>query len=63
MKIYRFDTNSGKEVTHFNSVNFHAAHIVVPAAVTHVARLHLGAGGIIGYHQAAQNQLFMADSD
>ena len=59
MRIFRFDSEAGQPIDKYGSVN---------AVVSRVARLemeawinciHLGAGGILGYHQAVVPQLFL----
>ncbi len=59
MKIFRFDSEVGHEIEKFGSINF------IFSAITHVkveARvncIHLGANGVVGYHQATIPQLFL----
>jgi len=60
MKIYRFDSEVGREIEKFGSINFifsAVAHLKVEARVSCA---HLSVDGLIGYHQAVTPQLFLA---
>ncbi|WP_349408172.1 cupin domain-containing protein [Pseudalkalibacillus sp. SCS-8] len=58
MEFYRFDKDSGKKITAFNS-DFIMSRLVLTDTPTHVACMHLEPGGIIGYHEAVDPQLLL----
>jgi hypothetical protein len=64
MRIYRFDAEAGRRISHFDSdfVMTRIAHITGDRkgiADFFIGCMHIGAGGIVGYHQAATPQLFL----
>lgn len=59
MRIYRFDAGVGMPIIQFNSQNVVVARGVRTINFTQSGVMHLGAGGVLGYHQAALPQLFM----
>lgn len=59
MKLFRFDPQVGITIEQFesrNAVMTRVAHITQPASVR---CFYLDPGGIIGYHPASENQLFI----
>jgi hypothetical protein len=64
MRIYRFDAEAGRPISHFGSdfVMTRIAHIVGDRSATaelFMGCMHIGAGGSIGFHQATVPQLFL----
>src|SRR4030095_978138 len=59
MKIFRFDREIGREIENFGSVNFILSAIVHLKTEARVSCIHLGANGVVGYHQAVSPQLFL----
>lgn len=62
MKLFRFDAAVGRSIARYNSINFIMSPIVRPDAalpIRHVGCMHIGAGGVVGYHQATTPQLFL----
>lgn len=58
MKLYRFDNEIGKKVTHFNS-NFIMSRIIKTDKAAHINCMHLDVDGIIGFHKAVVPQLLL----
>ncbi|SER55062.1 cupin [Salipaludibacillus aurantiacus] len=58
MKIYRFDKEIGKKVTHFNS-NFVMSRIAQLEQAVQIGCMHLETNGIIGFHKAVVPQLLL----
>ena len=58
MKLLRFDSAVGQAVTHFNSINIVMSHLFSGVDGIHVIVAYIEPTGVIGYHQAATNQLF-----
>jgi hypothetical protein len=59
MKIFRFDSQVGKNIDRYNSSGFVIAgilHVLDEAAINCA---YLSSGGVIGYHQATIPQLFL----
>ncbi len=56
MKLFRFDAEVGRSMTHFDSTNIDMTHLFSGNA--HVICAYIAPEGGIGYHQAAANQLF-----
>lgn len=59
MKIYRFDSEVGREIENFGSVNFILSAVAHLKLEARVRCAHLGENGLIGYHQAVTPQLFL----
>ena len=58
MKIFRFDRETGKRVTHFDS-NVIMARIVVAEKPAHIVCMYLESHGVIGLHRAAMPHLLL----
>ena len=56
MKLYRFDASAGHHVEQHGS-DFVLSPLTDPEGRVHAACFHLGAGGLIGAHEAATRQL------
>lgn len=56
MKLLRFDAEVGRSMPHFDSTNIVMTHLFSGNA--HVICAYIAPEGVIGYHQAAANQLF-----
>lgn len=59
MQLFRFDSASGRQISKFGSQNSFVTHIAHQQGKFDLVCLHLGAGGLIGRHQAAADQLFL----
>jgi len=59
MKLFRFDPEVGREIKSFASVNFILSGIAHLKTEARVSCIHLGANGVVGYHQAVSPQLFL----
>ncbi len=58
MEFYRFDKETGRRISKFNS-DFVMSRIIQTEKVTHIGCMHLEANGIIGYHQAVVPQILL----
>jgi hypothetical protein len=62
MQLFRFDAAIGRSITHYNS-NFTMSPIMrrwdAALPIMHIGCMHLGANGVVGYHQATVPQLFV----
>ncbi|MDI7741165.1 cupin [Lysinibacillus fusiformis] len=58
MEIYRFDKDSGKKFTQFNS-DFVMTRILQTKHEAHIGCMHLDQNGIVGFHQAVVPQLLL----
>ncbi len=58
MKLFRFDAEVGKVIGQYGSVKAVHTHLLRPNQPVSVGCIYLGAGGVIGYHEAVKNQLF-----
>ncbi|WP_257347586.1 cupin domain-containing protein [Pseudalkalibacillus decolorationis] len=58
MKIYRFDQEVGKHITQFDS-SFIMSRVVAADEPAHIGCMHIKAEGIVGYHKAVSDQLFL----
>ncbi len=58
MKIYDFGSDHGEKIDKFNS-NFIFSKIIRSTTEVKVSCFHLGAKGIVGFHQAVTPQLFL----
>jgi quercetin dioxygenase-like cupin family protein len=59
VKLFRFDATTGRPITHFNSVNLAISPIQRFDGHAQLGCMHLGPGGVVGYHQATSPQLFL----
>jgi quercetin dioxygenase-like cupin family protein len=59
MKIFRFDPETGRQIDRYGSSGFIVSRVVQLFEEAFVNCAYLGAGGIIGFHQAAAPQLFL----
>ncbi|MBA2452888.1 MAG: cupin [Chloroflexia bacterium] len=59
MKLYRFDREVTKQITQYDSQNLFMARIARLDGKTSVDCMYLDAHGVVGFHQASSNQLFM----
>jgi quercetin dioxygenase-like cupin family protein len=59
MKIFRFDSDVGRKIEKFESANFILSAIAHLKTEARVSCIHLGANGVVGYHQAVTPQLFL----
>lgn len=58
MEFYKFDKNSGKKISKFNS-DFVMSRIIQTDKAANLGCMHLGENGIVGYHQAVVPQLLL----
>ncbi|WP_145330353.1 cupin [Paenibacillus xylanexedens] len=58
MEFYRFDQDSGKQITKFDS-NFVMSRIIQTSGNAHIGCMHLPVNGVVGYHQAVSPQLML----
>ncbi|KIL34183.1 hypothetical protein SD71_21185 [Cohnella kolymensis] len=59
MKILQNDRIKAKEITAFNSRNLLMNRIIISYDEIHIGCMFIGADGIVGYHQATTEQLFL----
>jgi mannose-6-phosphate isomerase-like protein (cupin superfamily) len=59
MKLFRFDTEVGRTIDKFDSVNVTISKVLLRTEVSHIGCMHLGKGGVVGYHPAVVPQLFL----
>ena len=59
MKLFRFDPAVGRSLEQFDSRNTIITRIVHTTQETFVRCVYLDHGGVIGYHPAGANQLFI----
>jgi quercetin dioxygenase-like cupin family protein len=59
MKIFRFDSQVGRQIEQFGSVNVILSSVARLTADAQVSCMYIGPGGTIGYHPAATPQLFL----
>lgn len=59
MQILHFDAQHGKNIAAYGSNNLVITRLVDNTPNSFVVCMYLQAGGIVGYHQATQNQLFL----
>ncbi len=62
MKILRYELEAGRPITHFESREARITGIARLPAGAAVQYLSIGPRGVVGYHQAAQRQLFLVVS-
>lgn len=58
MQLFRFDAAVGRPITQFNS-HFVISPIIRTTNPARISCMHIGAGGVVGYHQATVPQLFL----
>ena len=58
MEFYKFDKNSGKKISKFNS-DFIMSRIIQTDKAANIGCMHLEENGIVGYHQAVGPQLLL----
>ncbi|SCZ05737.1 hypothetical protein SAMN05720606_11830 [Paenibacillus polysaccharolyticus] len=58
MEFYRFDQESGKQITKFGS-DFVMSRIIQTSGNAHIGCMHIPANGVVGYHQAVSPQLML----
>ena len=58
VKFYKFDKDSGKKISKFNS-DFIMSRIIQTNKVTNIGCMHLERKGIVGYHQTVCPQLLL----
>jgi len=58
MKFFRFDEDVAKPITQYQS-QFSMVPLLLLEEKAHVACMHIPAGGIVGEHKAACDQLFV----
>ncbi len=57
MIMYWFDPQEGRKIRNYGSTNVKISRTIRLTADAHISFLHLGANGVLGYHQAAAPQL------
>lgn len=62
MKRFRFDQQVGRRVDRFDSVDATISRIVRTPESVHIGCMHIGAKGVVGYHPAVVDQLFVVVS-
>lgn len=58
MRFYKFDKETGKRITKFNS-DFVMSRIIQTEKRSNIGCIHLEPDGVIGYHQAVVPQLLL----
>jgi mannose-6-phosphate isomerase-like protein (cupin superfamily) len=59
MKILLNERSTAKEITAFNSRNLVMNRIIISNDEIHIGCMFIGAEGVVGYHQATTEQLFI----
>ncbi len=59
MQLFRFDAAAGRAQAVFGSQALVPARIGRVEGEVQIGCMHIGAGGIVGYHQATVRQLFL----
>ena len=59
MQVFRFDAAAGRALEVFGSQALVMSRIGRVDGEVEIGCMHIGAGGIVGYHQAAVRQLFL----
>ncbi|HLZ22315.1 MAG TPA: hypothetical protein VKQ30_09350 [Ktedonobacterales bacterium] len=59
MRLFRFDTSAGHPITRFGSAGLVLSPIQRGAGEFQLGCMHLEAGGLVGFHQAVGQQLFL----
>jgi quercetin dioxygenase-like cupin family protein len=58
MEFYKFNKDSGKKISKYNS-DFIMSRIIQTNKTTNIGTMYLDKNGIVGYHQAAVPQLLL----
>ncbi|MGH2516534.1 MAG: cupin domain-containing protein [Ktedonobacterales bacterium] len=58
-RLFTFAASIGRPITHFGSTNLVMSPIQRGDGPFQIGCMHLDAGGLVGYHQAAGPQLFL----
>ena len=59
MRFFRFDPAVGRPIDQFDSAQAVLSPIQRMTGELQIVCMHIGAGGVIGYHQAEPKQLFL----
>ncbi len=59
MQLYRFDREVAQTIEQYGSQATAITHVAREIADAHVAIMHIGPGGSLGYHRAVGDQLFL----
>lgn len=59
MKLYRYDIGTSRPITVYDSQQALITRLLQVKADTSVVCIYLGAGGVVGGHEAVSNQLFI----
>ncbi len=59
MKIFRFDSQVGKNIDHYKSSGFILSKVARLSEEAFINCAYLSAKGLIGYHQATTSQLYL----
>jgi quercetin dioxygenase-like cupin family protein len=59
MKLLRFDSQVGRAIDRYDSTNLTITRIIQTADESSLICMYLAADGLVGYHQATENQLFL----
>lgn len=62
MQVYNFTKEAGKSIEAFGSQQLYMSRILSEANSPHIGCMHLGANGLVGWHQAPVPQLFLVVS-
>lgn len=58
MEIFKFNKNSGQQISKFNS-DFIMSRIIQTTQAAHIGCMHLEKDGVVGYHRAVCPQLLL----
>jgi len=59
MRLFRFGSEAGQPIAQYGSERLTMTRIVRSAGDVRVGCMYLDAGGLVGYHQALTDQLFL----
>lgn len=59
MRLFRFGAETGKPITQFGSLNVALARLVQLNGAARVDCMVIGPNGVVGYHPASGDQLFL----
>jgi quercetin dioxygenase-like cupin family protein len=59
VKFFRFDKEIGFQIKRYDSQTAHFIKVLRSKQETSVGFIHIDAGGVVGYHQASVQQLFI----
>ncbi|WP_339322032.1 cupin domain-containing protein [Paenibacillus sp. FSL W8-0194] len=62
MNIYHFGSEKGKTINAYGSRHLVMTRILSSSGELQTGCMHLGPGGVVGYHQATMPQLFLVVS-